>query len=71
MNKELNGDGIKSTAFAPGFVDTDMTEFAKENVPPEEMLKTSDMGEALRFLLRLSPAAVIPEVVFQRPGETI
>jgi short-subunit dehydrogenase len=71
MNKELNGDGIKSTAFAPGFVDTDMTDFAKENVPPEEMLKTSDMGEALRFLLRLSPAAVIPEVIFQRPGETI
>jgi short-subunit dehydrogenase len=71
MNKELNGDGIKSTAFAPGFVDTDMTDFAKQNVPAEEMLKTSDIGEALRFLLRLSPAAVIPEVVFQRPGETI
>jgi short-subunit dehydrogenase len=71
MNKELNGDGIKSTAFAPGFVDTDMTEFAKQNVPAEEMLKTSDIAEALRFLLRLSPAAVIPEVVFQRPGETI
>jgi short-subunit dehydrogenase len=71
MNKELNGDGIKSTAFAPGFVDTDMADFAKENVPAEEMLKTSDIAEALRFLLRLSPAAVIPEVVFQRPGETI
>jgi short-subunit dehydrogenase len=71
MNKELNGEGIKSTAFAPGFVDTDMTDFAKENVPPEEMLKTSDIAEGLRFLLRLSPAAVIPEVIFQRPGETI
>jgi short-subunit dehydrogenase len=71
MNKELNNDGIKSTAFAPGFVDTDMTDFAKGNVSPEEMLKTSDIAEALRFLLRLSPAAVIPEVIFQRPGETI
>jgi short-subunit dehydrogenase len=71
MNKELNEDGIKSTAFAPGFVDTDMTDFVKQNVPPEEMLRPSDMGEALRFLLRLSPAAVIPEVVFQRPGETV
>ena len=71
MNKELNGDGIKSTAFAPGFVDTDMTDFVKADVPPEEMLKTSDLAEALRFLLRLSPAAVIPEVIFQRPGETI
>jgi NAD(P)-dependent dehydrogenase (short-subunit alcohol dehydrogenase family) len=71
MNKELNGDGIKSSAFAPGFVDTDMTDFVKQNVPPDEMLKTSDISEALRFLLRLSPAAVVPEVIFQRPGETV
>jgi len=71
MNKELNGEGIKSTAFAPGFVDTDMTDFVKENVPAEEMLSTSDIAEALRFLLRLSPAAVVPEVIFQRPGETV
>ena len=71
MNKELNADGIKSTAFAPGFVDTDMTDFVKENVPPEEMLKPSDIAEALRFLLRVSPACVVPDIVFQRPGETI
>ena len=71
MNKELNGNGIKSTAFAPGFVDTDMTDFVKENVPADEMLRTSDLAEALRFLLRLSPAAVVPEVILQRPGETV
>jgi short-subunit dehydrogenase len=71
MNKELNGVGIKSVAFAPGFVDTDMTEFAKSRVPAEEMIRTSDIAEALRFLLRLSPAAVIPEIIFQRPGETV
>jgi short-subunit dehydrogenase len=71
MNKELNGDGIKSTAFAPGFVDTDMTDFVKQNVPAEAMLRTTDIAEALRFVLRLSPAAVVPEVIFQRPGETV
>jgi short-subunit dehydrogenase len=71
MNKELNGDGIKSVAFCPGFVDTDMTDFVKENVPPEEMLKTSDIAAALRFLLDVSPTCVVPEIVFQRPGETI
>jgi hypothetical protein len=27
--------------------------------------------EALRFLLRVSPACVVPEIIFQRPGETI
>jgi NAD(P)-dependent dehydrogenase (short-subunit alcohol dehydrogenase family) len=71
MNKELGSDGVKSVAFCPGFVDTDMTEFVKESVPPEEMLQTSDIAEALRFLLRVSPACVVPEIIFQRPGEAV
>jgi short-subunit dehydrogenase len=71
MNKELNGEGIKSVAFAPGFVDTDMTDFVKGTVSPEEMIRPTDIAEALRFLLRVSPAAVIPEIIFQRPGETV
>lgn len=69
MNKELVGDGIKSVAFCPGFVDTDMSEFVKESVPAEEMIKTGDIAEAVRFLLRVSPACVIPEIIFERPGE--
>jgi short-subunit dehydrogenase len=71
MNKELNGDGIKSVAFCPGFVDTDMTEFVKQTVPAEEMLRTDDIAQALRFLLHVSPACVVPEIVFQRPGESV
>jgi short-subunit dehydrogenase len=71
MNKELNAAGVKSVAFCPGFVDTDMSEFVKASIPAEEMLRTSDVAEALRFLLRLSPTCVIPEIVFQRPGEAI
>jgi NAD(P)-dependent dehydrogenase (short-subunit alcohol dehydrogenase family) len=70
MNKELATDGIKSVAFCPGFVDTDMADFVKGSIPAEEMLKTSDIAEALRFVLRVSPACLIPEIVFQRPGET-
>jgi short-subunit dehydrogenase len=69
MNKELNAAGVKSVAFCPGFVDTDMSEFVKASIPAEDMLRTSDVAEALRFLLRLSPNCVIPEIVFQRPGE--
>ncbi|MFL5822669.1 MAG: SDR family NAD(P)-dependent oxidoreductase [Solirubrobacteraceae bacterium] len=71
MNKELGSEGIKSVAFCPGFVDTDMTEFVRGTVPQEEMLKTSDIAEALRFLLRVSPACVVPEIIFGRPGETV
>jgi NAD(P)-dependent dehydrogenase (short-subunit alcohol dehydrogenase family) len=71
MNKELNADGVKSVAFCPGFVDTDMTDFIKGTVPAEEMLRTSDITGALRFVLSVSPACVVPEIVFQRPGEAI
>jgi hypothetical protein len=35
------------------------------------MLRTSDISEALRFLLRTSPWCIVPEIVFQRPGEAI
>jgi NAD(P)-dependent dehydrogenase (short-subunit alcohol dehydrogenase family) len=71
MNKELNGEGIKSVALAPGFVDTPMTEFVKGQIPAEEMIRTSDIAESVRFLLRLSPWCVVPEIVFQRPGAAV
>jgi NAD(P)-dependent dehydrogenase (short-subunit alcohol dehydrogenase family) len=71
MNKELNAEGIKSTALCPGFVDTPMTEFVREHVPPEEMIRTSDVAEAVRYLLKTSPKCVVPEIVFQRPGEAL
>ena len=71
MNKELAGDGIKSVALAPGFVETPMTEFVREHVPAEDMIRVEDVAEAVRFVLRTSPNCVIPEIVFQRPGETL
>src|SRR5436853_5759015 len=71
MNKELNNDGVKSVAFCPGFVDTDMTDFIKGEVSANEMMTPQDIAEAVRFLLRLSPACVVPEIVFQRPGEQL
>jgi NAD(P)-dependent dehydrogenase (short-subunit alcohol dehydrogenase family) len=71
MNKELAKDGVKSVAFAPGFVDTDMTDYVKGKVPAEEMLLPSDIAQALRFLLRVSPMCLVPEIVFQRPGEIV
>jgi NAD(P)-dependent dehydrogenase (short-subunit alcohol dehydrogenase family) len=71
MNKELNSDGVKSVAFCPGFVDTDMTEFIKGSIEAAEMVRPEDIAEGVRFILRLSPACVVPEIVFQRPGETL
>jgi NAD(P)-dependent dehydrogenase (short-subunit alcohol dehydrogenase family) len=71
MNKELNADGIKSVALAPGFVDTPMADFIKQQIPAEEMIRTSDIAESVRFLLRLSRWCVVPEIVFQRPGSAL
>jgi NAD(P)-dependent dehydrogenase (short-subunit alcohol dehydrogenase family) len=71
MNEELGGDGVKSVALAPAWVDTPMTDFIKAQVKPEEMITTRDVAEAVRFLLRLSPNCVIPEIVFQRPGQPL
>jgi NAD(P)-dependent dehydrogenase (short-subunit alcohol dehydrogenase family) len=68
MNAELNGRGIKSTALCPAFVDTPMTDFLKDRLPGGRMIQTSDIAESVRFLLRLSPGCVVPEIVFNGPG---
>ena len=67
--KELGEAGIQVTALAPAFVDTPMTDFAKEAVAAEQMIRPEDIAEAVRFLLRTSPNCVVPEIVFARPGE--
>jgi NAD(P)-dependent dehydrogenase (short-subunit alcohol dehydrogenase family) len=71
MNKELGKEGIKSTALCPAFVDTPMTDFVKGQVPAEEMIRPEDIAEAVRYLLRVSPACVVPEMMFVRPGEAL
>jgi NAD(P)-dependent dehydrogenase (short-subunit alcohol dehydrogenase family) len=69
MNRELAGAGIKSCALCPGFVDTAMTDFVKDRVRPEDMIAPVDIAEMVRALLRLSPAAIVPEIQFLRAGE--
>ena len=71
MNKELAPQGIKSTALCPAFVDTPMTEFAKQHVPAEDMIRPQDIAEAVRYLLKVSPACIVPEMMFIRPGDAL
>jgi NAD(P)-dependent dehydrogenase (short-subunit alcohol dehydrogenase family) len=71
MNKEIGSEGIKSTALCPGFVDTPMTDFVKGQVAAEDMIRPEDIAESVRFLLRVSPACVVPEIMFVRPGESL
>jgi NAD(P)-dependent dehydrogenase (short-subunit alcohol dehydrogenase family) len=68
--KELANDGVRCTAICPGFVDTAMTDWARsQGVPGEEMIRPEDIAEIVRCLIRLSPAAIVPEVMIVRPQE--
>jgi NAD(P)-dependent dehydrogenase (short-subunit alcohol dehydrogenase family) len=67
---ELAGEGVHATALCPGFVDTAMSDWV-EGVPKEQMIQTEDIAEAVRFLLRTSPACIVPEIQFVRPGDRL
>jgi NAD(P)-dependent dehydrogenase (short-subunit alcohol dehydrogenase family) len=69
MHKELSNEGIKSTALCPGFVDTPMTDFVKGSIPAQDMITPRDIAEAVRMLLKVSPACIVPEIQFLRPGD--
>jgi NAD(P)-dependent dehydrogenase (short-subunit alcohol dehydrogenase family) len=71
MNKELGQEGIKSCALCPAFVDTAMTDFVKGAVPAEDMIRSEDIAEAVRMVMRVSPACVIPEIIFHAPGGSV
>jgi NAD(P)-dependent dehydrogenase (short-subunit alcohol dehydrogenase family) len=66
LNAELAEDGVRATAICPGFVDTPMA--AWTGMPSDEMIQPEDCAEVVRTLLRLSPAARIPQVVIERLG---
>lgn len=69
MHRELAKEGIKSSALCPGFVDTPMTDFVKGQVEASDMITTDDIAEAVRLLLKVSPACIIPEIQFIRPAD--
>jgi NAD(P)-dependent dehydrogenase (short-subunit alcohol dehydrogenase family) len=71
MHRELSEHGIKSTALCPGFVDTPMTDFVKGQVDAADMIQPSDIAAAVKLLLDVSPACIIPEIQFVRPGEGV
>jgi NAD(P)-dependent dehydrogenase (short-subunit alcohol dehydrogenase family) len=69
--KEVANQGIQVTALCPGFVDTPMTDFVREHVGTENMIRPEDIAESVRFLLRTSPTCMVPEIVFGRPDEQL
>ena len=60
--------GVRATAICPVYVDTDMTVEARERIGQGEMLSAEDVAETVLWCLRLSPVAVVREVVLDRLG---
>ena len=67
--KEVGDAGIQVTALCPAFVATPMTDWVEGQVSKDEMITPEDIAEAVRFLLRTSPACIVPEIQFVRPGD--
>jgi NAD(P)-dependent dehydrogenase (short-subunit alcohol dehydrogenase family) len=70
LHKELSSDGIQVTALCPAWVATAMTDWIEDQVPKDEMIRPEDIAEAVRYLLRTSPACIVPEIRFIRPGDS-
>lgn len=69
LNREEAEHGIRATAISPGFVATRMTDWT--GLPPEEQIQPEDIAELVRTVLRLSPRAVVPNIVVERMGESV
>jgi NAD(P)-dependent dehydrogenase (short-subunit alcohol dehydrogenase family) len=63
--KELAPLGIKVTSLCPAWVDTEMARQAGTPLPSEEMIQPEDMVKTVRWLLSLSPAACVREVLIE------
>ena len=63
--KELSPLGVKVTSLCPAWVDTDMAQQAGTPLPSEEMIQPEDLARTVRWLLSLSPAACVREVLIE------
>jgi NAD(P)-dependent dehydrogenase (short-subunit alcohol dehydrogenase family) len=70
MNEELRATGIKSCVLCPAYVDTALSDYAKNTVAAEDMIRVEDVAESVRYLLKLSTHCVIPELMFTRPADS-
>lgn len=65
LYRELSPLGIKVTSLCPAWVDTDMAQQAGTPLPSEEMIQPQDLARTVRWLLGLSPAACVREILIE------
>jgi short-subunit dehydrogenase len=68
FNAEESRHGVVATSLAPAFVATDMSEWADDQVPPEQMIPVSDVVDIVETVIGLSPNTMISRIVMSRSG---
>lgn len=68
LNAEESAHGVTATSIAPGYVDTEMSAWIHDRIPPDRMLAVNDVVEMVDSLLRLSARAVVANIVMSRAG---
>jgi NAD(P)-dependent dehydrogenase (short-subunit alcohol dehydrogenase family) len=63
LYRELSPLGIKITSLCPSWVDTEMA--CNANLAKEEMIQQEDILATVRWILSLSPAAVVKDLVIE------
>lgn len=71
VSLEESANGVSATAISPGYVDTDMTAWKRDELDRTAMLSTGDIAEMVLAVTRLSRNAVIPNIVLTRAGDGI
>jgi short-subunit dehydrogenase len=71
VNVESSAAGVSATAVAPGYVDTDMSEWIRDQIPAETMLTVDDIAELAVAVTRLSARAVVPSIAVVRAGDQL
>ncbi len=68
LNSEESSNGVTGTSIAPGYVDTDMSDWTKGKIPADTMIQVADIVELATSILKLSFRAVVPRIVVTRAG---
>ncbi len=68
LNVEESPRGVTATALAPGYVETDMTDWVRDQVPATEMIPVGDLVELVDAIISLSARSVVSRLVISRAG---
>lgn len=68
LNAEESGAGVSGTTIAPGYVETDMSAWIRQEIPGEQMIPVQDIVTIVAGLVALSARSVVPEIVVTRAG---